>query len=152
MATTFHQLTTDWNADPNVPDPSVEVTGGSIILRFWLNCWRFERFNEGDWGQIVFEDCSRYRLGRTNDEGWYMGQCRFSGKAPEWGEFFEIEGDLLLDVMPPDRFGDKKPLEWTTVSDLPPSGSRHFLFYFRDETFECDATNWMLTFHSEKRP
>jgi hypothetical protein len=152
MATIFHQLTDDWNADPNVPDPTVEIDGPSVILRFWLNSFLFERFAERDWGQIVFENCWRYRLGGTNDEGWYRDQCRFSKMAPQWGEFYEIEGDLLLDATPPDQFGQRKPLVWTTVSDSPISGSRHFLFYFRDQTFECDASDWTLTFHSEERP
>jgi hypothetical protein len=30
-------------------------------------------------------------LGRTNDEGWYLGQCRFSKVAPTWGEFYHVQ-------------------------------------------------------------
>jgi hypothetical protein len=44
----------------------------------------------------------RYRLGNTNDEGWYRGQCRFSKLAPAWGEFYEVEGDPLMDKAPDD--------------------------------------------------
>ncbi len=69
-------------------------------------------------------------------EGWYRGQCRFSGIAPEWGEFYEVEGDLLL---------AQEPNDWKAgLAKEPRQGSRHFLFYMRDETFECDAIDWRV--------
>ena len=54
------------------------------------------------------------------------------------GEFCEITGDLLL---------DKPPKHWKEQDDWKESAkpnvtSRHFLFYFRDDTFECDAEDW----------
>ena len=63
-----------------------------------------------------------------NDEGWYMGQCRFSKLAPEWGEFYEVKGDLLL---------EKCPNDWKTINTC--NGEKHYLFYLRDSMFECDA-------------
>jgi hypothetical protein len=74
-------------------------------------------------------------LGATNDEGWYRGQCRFSRLAPSWGEFYEVAGDLLL---------SKCPNDWRYVSQEPGRALRHFLFYLRDETFECDARAYAL--------
>jgi len=74
----------------------------------------------------------QYRLGPTNDEGWYLGQCRYSGSAPSWGEFYELNGDdPLLD----------RPSDWIKTNSSP-SSNRHFLFYFRDGTFECIAADW----------
>jgi hypothetical protein len=85
-------------------------------------------------GKIVltFKNCKRYRLGRTNDEGWYRGQCRFSGVAPAWGEFYEVPGDLKLGAL-------KDP--WVELKPGTDKDS-HFVFYFRDETFECDAESY----------
>ena len=84
-------------------------------------------------GELTFQDCWRYRIGPTNDEGWYKGQCRFSRIAPQWGKFYEVSGDLRL---------ERVTLDWiVNAADVPKVG-RHFLFYFRDETFECDATSW----------
>ena len=64
----------------------------------------------------------------------YDGQCRYSKAAPAWGEVYELlgEDDQRL-----------KPADW---HELAPSTSehRHFLFYLRDETFECFATEWMF--------
>lgn len=131
--TTFKKLNTGWNAEPNAPDPRVRVVDQTLSLTFLLNSFQFP-FEEGSVGELVFSNCWRYRLGPTNDEGWYLGQCRFSQLAPAWGEFYEVEGDLML--------GDQ--LTWTTLAPPRPS-SRHFLFYLRDETFECDAEDWSFS-------
>lgn len=131
--TTFTKLNADWNAEPNAPEPQVVVEGGTLRLTFFLNPFQFD-VAEGSVGELVFSECWRYRLGPTNDEGWYAGKCRFSGLSPAWGEFYEVHGDL--------RESDQ--LRWTQLA--PPSiGSRHFLFYLRDETFECDAQAWAFS-------
>ena len=133
--TSFVQLNDGWNAEPNAPDPRAKVDGVDLVLSFWLNTWKFPRYKEGDVGMLRFRRCSRYCLGSTNDEGWYRGQCRFSGVAPRWGEFYEVRGDLRLPLCPND---------WIHLSP-PSTASRHFLFYLRDGTFECDAEGWDCT-------
>jgi hypothetical protein len=133
--TTFTKLTTDWNAEPNCPEPSTAVEGDLLVVSFYLNPYRYQQFADGDWARLEFQRCWRYRCGPTNDEGWYQGQCRFSGLAPEWGHFYEVRGDLLED-----RLKD----QWNAGPATPAAASRHFLFYFRDDTFECDAGDWAL--------
>jgi hypothetical protein len=129
MNTTFVQLNAGWNADPNVPEPEVEVAGANIVLCFFLNAFQFSEFREGQKGVLRFLNVERYRLGATNDEGWYRGHCRFSKSAPAWGEFYEVSGSpALLDA----------PADWNVLGAGRSSG-RHFLFYFRDSTFECVA-------------
>jgi hypothetical protein len=135
MATHFDKLNTGWNAQPNAPHPHIELDNRGVIVRFVLNSYQFPQFSEAQEARLMFDGCWRYRLGPTNDEGWYRGQCRFSKLAPEWGEFYEVEGDLLLDV------GE---LDWKSGPASQHPGTRHFLFYFRDETFECDADAWKL--------
>jgi hypothetical protein len=132
--TAFHKLNVDWNAEPNAPYPEIRFDGQALLLTFYLNPYVFPRFKLGDCGELTFPSCWRYRLGGTNDEGWWRKQCRFSLIAPEWGEFYEVTGNLRLDRIHPDR--------WSLLSDPPAHDSRHFLFYFRDETFECDASGW----------
>jgi hypothetical protein len=127
----FQQLNEGWNAEPNAPDPKVCVNGSRVQLRFFLNPFAYEAADE-EVGCLTFEDCSNWRFGPTNDEGWYLGQCRYSKLAPAWGEFYELIGDDNLRI---------KPLDWQPVEKAG-VGSRHFLFYLRDETFECLAANW----------
>jgi hypothetical protein len=129
----FVQLNRGCNAEPNAPEPRAERRGGDVLLFFLLNAFMFKHFNEDDRGIIRFVRCARYRLGGTNDEGWYRGQCRYSNLAPRWGEFYEIVGtDPLRD----------QPADWVAIGDSAPA--RHFLFYFRDGTFECMSDDWRL--------
>jgi hypothetical protein len=130
--TTFRQLNAGWNAEPNSPNPQVTIEGADVILTFLLNPFQFPQFDPEDVGKLRFSSCLRYRLGAPNDEGWHRGQCRFSHFAPHWGEFYELGGDLRLAECPDDW------IEVCSTLSVP----RHFLFYFRDETFECAAFDW----------
>ena len=132
MKTIFRRLNDDWNAEPNAPDPRIRVDRSLLSLSFLMNYMLYSRLSEDDLGVLRFHDCWRYRIGSTNDEGWYRGQCRFTKLAPQWGDFYEISGDLLLDQVRGN---------WT---NLAPASYRthHYLFYFKDETFECDASGF----------
>lgn len=132
--TEFTKLNDGWNAEPGAPMPKVRMDGTALVLTFYLNPWAFPRFKPGDRGELRFTECWRYRLGATNDEGWWRGQCRFSRRAPDWGEFYELEGDLRLDRLPEES--------WTLPAEPRATNTRHFLFYLKDETFECDAADW----------
>jgi hypothetical protein len=133
MQPVFLKLNNDWNAEPNAPDPHIEMDGEDILLHFEMNPFKFSEFEEGDVGTLRFVRCDRYRLGSTNDEGWYQGQCRFSGVAPAWGEFYLIEGCNT----------ELGPTDWTILRkrDKP---LNHFLFYLRDNTFECIAMTCVI--------
>jgi hypothetical protein len=134
MNPTFVHLNSNWNADPNVPDETVTTEVDNLSLTFNVNSWAHEGGDEGQRMKLQFIGCTKWRLGLTNDEGWYSGKCRFSKFAPSWGEFYEVIGNLLLDECPDD---------WLHVNQG--KGSRHFLFYFRDSTFECDAESYEIT-------
>ena len=99
---TFTQLNKGWNADPNAPYPKVTVSGTDVLLEFLLNPLQFPQFGPDDRGIIRFSGCAQYLLGGTNDEGWYLGQCRFSKIAAAWGDFYEVDGDLKLESAPDD--------------------------------------------------
>ena len=102
MAIIFKTLSNEWNAEPNAPNPIVEVDGSNVVLSFGMNSFKYPKFRETDMGKIVFNDCWRYRLGPTNDEGWYLGQCRFSredGVTLLHGQLSELRcGEMLFSV------------------------------------------------------
>jgi hypothetical protein len=133
MATHFTQLNHGWNAEPNAPHIAVDIDDTSLTLSFRANPHQFPEFVEGQIIRLRFNDVWRYAIGDVNDEGWYRGQCRFSTLAPSWGEFYEVSGELYLDQI---------NAEWHVISESPSRSLRHFLFYFRDENFECDAVSW----------
>ncbi|CUJ86892.1 hypothetical protein RUE5091_00527 [Ruegeria denitrificans] len=134
MPTVFEKLSNGWNADPNAPLPAVGLDKDHCWLRFAPNTWN----NPSELSQgalyLQFQDCHRFRFLPINDESWYKGQCRFSKLAPAWGEFFSVTGNLLEEQ-------EKTP--WITVGHRP-TCANHYLFYFRDELFECTASSWEL--------
>jgi hypothetical protein len=131
---TFHQLNRGWNAEPNGPEPLARLDGFDVLLEFFLNHQRFQAFECDEKGILRFHAVSKFRLGPTNDEGWYRGQCRYTGIAPAWGEFYELTGpDVRADL----------PTDWHSLRNHT-EAARHFLFYFRDNTFEALAAGWQF--------
>lgn len=108
------------------------MLGNDLVLEFELNPFVCETYKAGDPGFIRFTSVSRYRFTNINDEGWYLGQCRFSALAPEWGEFYQVTGAFRA---------EEQGAEWT-LAGQGPSADCNFLFYFRDNSFECSARNW----------
>jgi hypothetical protein len=132
VGTDFKKLNEGWDANPGAPEPCVQFDESGLTLTFSLNAQLNPQFRDYDRGELFFSNCWRYRLGYPNDEGWYKGHCRFRCLAPEWGDFYEVSGDLL----------DGGPPDWVLLKTEHSESSRHFVFYFKDETFECDADNW----------
>jgi hypothetical protein len=128
----FTKLNEGWNAEPNAPEATVLVRDETVVLEFYANAFVFSEYAEDERLRLVFEGATRYRMGPTNDEGWWRGQCRFGRAAPAWGEFYELLGDLS---------SVHDPGDWISLA-APSAATRHFLFYLRDETFECSAATW----------
>ena len=122
MATDFRKLTEGCNAEPNAPGVRVSRAGADVHVEFRPNQYQYPTYAAVARIILTFHSCTRYRLGDVNDEGWYLGQCRFSKLAPSWGEFYEISGDLKLEGL----------TDWVEVGSHR-KNTRHFLFYFRDE-------------------
>ena len=127
----FIQLNHVWNAEPNSPDMKLQVAGLEIILSFYMNAFQYENFDEDDIGTIVFHDCLLYRLGSPSDEGFFIyGQDRYKQHGIKWGEFYLIkDSDWQINFPEPKMLRKGGNL----------GNANHYLFYFRDETFECIA-------------
>jgi hypothetical protein len=132
VPTYFRKLNDGWDAEPNVPEPHVWFNDVVSTLTFFLSPYSQTDVRQYDRGEISFPNCWRYRLGAPNNEGWYRGQCRFRCLAPDWGDFYEVGGDLL----------DNGAKDWVLLKSTPSEPAHHYLFYFKDETFECDASDW----------
>ncbi len=128
----FVKLNEGWNADFGAPSVEIGTSGSIVQLRFLLP-WAYE-VEEDEVGYLTFEGCKLWRFGLTNDEGWYRGQCRYSKLVPKWGEFYELIGEDALRMQPDD---------WQPPP-YPGKGDRHYLFYLKDDTFECLAGDWIF--------
>ena len=130
---TFEQINKEWNAEPNAPEVEISVVGNDVSVEFFLNAFLFETYNEGDKAILTFRDCLQYRYGSPNEEGFYIhNQSRYKQFGVKWGEFY-----VILDSDWKSNFPN--PIE---VSSQPLDELKHFLFYFRDGTFECIAKSY----------
>ena len=127
----FIKLNENWNAEPNAPRPSIKISGVNIKLSFYLNCFCYEQFNEGDMGILNFVNCLKYRMGTPNDEGFFIyGQSRYKQYGVEWGHFYLVEDSDWHSNFPDGIIID---------DSIPADKLNHYLFYFKDETFEAIA-------------
>ena len=132
----FIQLNQKWNADPNAPYPCIKINGSNLLLSFFMNHFTFSNYNDSDMGVIEFYDCIQYRLGEPNDEGFYLGQCRYKQYGIKWGEFYLVRNSDWEVNFPNPKILNK------TIST---NQVNHYLFYFRDETFECVAESYKFS-------
>lgn len=131
------KLNENWNAEPNVPEPQIDIEDNDLYLSFSLNHFTDKSLKKGQKGQLIFKDCYIYRLGSVNDEGFSMGQFRYGPEDMKWGGFYElIESDWKS------TFSDDKVLVNKSLKD--DDQLKHYLFFFRDETFECIAKGYEL--------
>ncbi len=128
----FTRLNEDWNAHPNDVSLRLEKCGTELIAWMKPNPYLHRQYEKASEIAVSFVNCSRYRVTSVNDEGWYLGQCRFSGLAPKWGEFYEISGDTRDDM---------NSTPWIKMEGL---GVKHFHFYLKDETLEIKAQDWVI--------
>lgn len=127
----FIKLNQDWNAEPNSPQEKVHTENSSVILEFTVNPWAYDGFKEGERARLIFKSSSKYRLGATNDEGWYQGKCRYGNQAPDWGEFYMVKERSPIAIPVND---------WVNVNST--ASKNHYLLYLRDNTFECIADSY----------
>jgi|GEM_PF-1008927 len=136
----YEKLNTEWNADPNSPEPIVWVREGDLIVDFFLNHFVYDQFQEGDRARLTFENCSKYSLNFCNDEGYYRGQYRTNPNELPWGEFYKIIKGFDQNF--------PEPIEKIRESKL---SDRHYIFFFRDHTLELLSDNYELDFLKESQ-
>ena len=130
----FEQLNHNWNADPNVPEVNIAVLKNDVVVEFFLNAFQYNNFCEGDRARLTFHDCLQYRCGEPNDEDFYLGHSRYKSSGVKWGEFYLVHNSNWKKDFPTSIF----------VSDQPHDKLKNYLFYFKDETFECIAKSYDL--------
>jgi hypothetical protein len=136
----FKKLNTNWNADPNAPLPEIRFENDTLRLGFFLNAFVFEHIDEGDKGTLEFYDVHKYRLGGPNDEGYFRQQFRFTNDQLPWGEFYELSHSGWEKSFPEDHVTLNDAVDKNTLC--------HFIFFFKDHTFECLAADYCFSYDS----
>lgn len=136
----FVKISDNWNADPVSPEVNLQIVEEDLVMDVFLNYFAFDNYSKGDKAKIVFINCSKYSLNTNNDEGYYLGQYRTNPSELPWGEFYEIKGGLNSSFPEP-------VVELS--NDL--NNKRHFIFFFKDETFECLANDYKIEFNNSNQ-
>ena len=119
---TYTQFTIDWNADPNSPGVELVIGGTSVIIDFFVNYFIYDNFNEGDKAKITFFHC----------------QYRYKYTDLPWGQFYKLNTDWETDF----------PVGQITLNETVDKRKlHHYIFFFKDNTFECVAENYQLEFN-----
>lgn len=134
----YKKLNDNWNAEPNAPYPKISIINNKLIVEFYLNPFIFKNISEGQKGRLTFINCNIYRLGSTNDEGFYKNQFRYSPRDIPWGEFYLLLNSDWANSFPEDKI--------ILNSRLKSDDLKHYLFFFRDNTFECIAESYNFEF------
>lgn len=128
----FIQISTNWDADSVNPQVNLQIDRADLIMDIYT------KFTEGNKVKIKFNNCAEYSLNTCNDEGYYYGQYRTNPTNLPWGEFYEIISGL-----------DRNYPEPIIKIQADKTNKRHFIFFFKDETFECLADDYDLEFYNE---
>lgn len=136
----FVKISDNWNADPVSPEIDLKIVRQDLVMDIFLNYFAYDNYSEGDNAIITFKNCSKYSLNTCNDEGYYYGQYRIKPNELPWGEFYEIKSGLGKDI--------PKPVVELSNDH---NEKRHFLFFFKDETFECLADDYKIEFKNADR-
>ncbi|HYV91219.1 MAG TPA: hypothetical protein VE978_05525 [Chitinophagales bacterium] len=134
----FKKLNLGWNVEPNAPNLNLTIQGDTLRLEFLLNYMKFPHILEGEKGELIFKKCYKYNYNFCNDEGYYRGQYRYNYKELPWGEFYELHTDWENDF----------PTDSKIIREhLGKENFKHFIFFFRDSTFECLAEEYEFRRH-----
>jgi len=129
----YTKLNRNWNAEPNAPDAKISLMKGGIELSFLLDPLQFEHIDEGDIGKVAFDRVHAYRWDSTTDAAYAQGQFRFKNDQLPWGEFYELKHSKWKSDFPADKIVVDALVDQNEI--------RHFIFFFKDKTFECLATD-----------
>jgi len=68
-----------------------------------------------------------------NDEGYYREQYRYKYSELPWGEYYELKTNWETD------FPEKAEVLNSNTSRI---NLKHYIFFFKDNIFECVAENY----------
>lgn len=129
---TYIKLNLDFDAEPNAPSPEVSITGSNLNLKFLLNPFLWENVKDDEQAELHFNGVLKYRLGGPGSDNFK--DFRYYDEEIDNYGFYQIKNSNWMRNFPLD--------EKTVSKDEPNSlknNSKHYVFFFRDNTFECIA-------------
>ncbi len=127
------KLNKNYQSDPNIAVPQIQLYEDSLKLSFDLNYFTYP-FDEGQRGIIKFTKCGGFRIGSPNDESFFTDSNSLWNKENfpklEWDSFYEVIGASQSHI---DSFYKKS----NQIENL-----NHYVFFMKEATFECLAESF----------
>lgn len=137
----IQKLNKNWSAEPSFPLETITRTDDGIEVNFELNSLPYEYIEEGEKGKIEFYEVYAYRKAAPNLEEISKRKIPLKVDQIPFGDFYE----LLDSKWKTDFPSDKIIVDETKKT----SKLRHFLFFLKDTTFECLASDYSYTYNIE---
>lgn len=134
----FNKLNKNWNAASDSPNPEVSNIEEGISLSFFLNAIDYDHIDEEEKGSINFFGLHKYSIVSVDEEEYSSGQFRFKKEQLPWGMFYELPNSKWQNNFPDDAI--------IIDNSVNKKGLRHFIFFFKDEIFECLASEYAFTY------
>lgn len=137
----IQKLNKNWSAEPSVLLESIKRTDDGIEVNFVLNSLPYEYIEEGEKGKLEFYDVYAYRNGPSNSEEISKRKIPLKVDQIANGDFYELLDSKWKTDFPTDKIIVD---ETKKTSKL-----RHFLFFLKDSTFECLASDYSYSYNIE---
>ncbi|WP_421813555.1 hypothetical protein [Flagellimonas sp.] len=129
---TYIKLNLDFDAEPNAPGPEILINDSTLILKFLLNPFLWENVKDDEQAELHFIDTLKYRLGGPGSDNFK--DFRYYDKDIDNYGFYQINDSNWMRDFP----SDEKVVSKVGYSSFK-SNYKHYVFFFRDNTFECVA-------------
>lgn len=137
----IQKLNKNWSAEPSVPPETIKQTDDGIEVNFVLNSLPYEYIEDGEKGKLEFYDVFAYRKAASNSEEISKRKIPLKVDQIPLGDFYE----LLDSKWKTDFPTDKIIVDETKKT----SKHRHFIFFLKDATFECLASDFSYRYNIE---
>lgn len=134
----YQKLNKNWNAEPLAPELTIAKTENCLELTFSLDSAAYQHIDAGDTGTHAFVDVYAYRLAAADEAAYKQGQYRFKNEELPWGPFYELVNSQWKKDFPSDKLIVNESAKKDKL--------RHFIFFFKENVFECLASEYSFTF------
>lgn len=137
----IQKLNKNWSAEPSVPLETIKRTDDGIEVNFLLNSLPYEYIEEGEKGKLEFYDVYAYRKTASNLEEISKRKIPLKVDQIPLGDFYELLDSKWKTDFPTDKI--------VVDESKKTSKLRHFLFFLKDSTFECLASDYSYRYNIE---
>lgn len=135
------QLNKNWKSDSNAPKENIIQNENGIEVEFLLDSFNYEHIDQGEKGKIEFYEVYAYRNVSSIAEEISKRKIPIKVDQIPLGDLYELLDSKWKTDFPEDKI--------IVDESKKTSKLRHFLFFLKDTTIECLASDYSYTYNIE---